>query len=137
MTLEEVLNEHPEIQSAIDEKVNAARTEGHEQGVSEERARMQSLDAIKNTVPEEMLNDAKYGENPMDGKDLAYEAMVKGQQQAKSYIDNAIKDSKDSGADDVGAGKVDTGDSVEDEAQKEATGIAAYINQKKGVKTDE
>lgn len=131
MTLEEVLSEHPEIQSDIDDKVANARAEGVKQGAEEERARMKSLDAIADTVPSEMLNEAKYGENPVDGKDLAYQALVNGQQSAKDYMKNAVNDSEDSGVNNVGVGNADAGEEVND-AEKDADFLANYVNAQKG-----
>ena len=96
-------------------------------GADEERARIQSLDAIAKTVTPEALNEAKYGEEKKDGKTLAFEAMVKGERIASAYLSDAKDDSQDSGAEDVGIGKPD------DEGASESDQMAAHVNAKKGV----
>ena len=123
MTLAELAKEHPEIQAEL----NSLMDENRKAGEDEERARLQSLDAIAKTVTPEALNEAKYGENKKDGKTLAFEAMVKGERIASAYLDDAKNDSQDSGAADVGTGKTE-----KDEAS-ESDQMAAHVNAKKGV----
>lgn len=131
MTLEEVLNEHPEIQGEIDSQVEEARNEGRESGVAEERERIRSLDAIRSSVTDEMLEEAKYGENPVDGRELAYQAMAAGRALGQGYIADAIQDSQDSNAPKVGGGAIDAGE-PEDKAEDEANALSQYVNKKHG-----
>lgn len=126
MTLNEFLAENPEAKWEID--VIAAEAE--EEGKKAERKRLQSLDAIAKSVTAEALNDAKYGENPVDGQTLAYQAMVNGEKLAAAYMVEAQEDSKKSGAGDVGIGVPDAGEEQTDEAAE----MAAYVNQMKGGK---
>ena len=123
MTLAELAKEHPEIQTEL----NSLMDENRKAGADEERARIQSLDAIAKTVTPEALNEAKYGEEKKDGKTLAFEAMVKGERIASAYLSDAKDDSQDSGAEDVGIGKPD------DEGASESDQMAAHVNAKKGV----
>jgi hypothetical protein len=89
-----------------------------------------SLDAIAKTVTPEALHEAKYGENPTDGKTLAYEAMVKGEKLAQAYMTDAVSDNVNSGAQDVGEGNPDEGT----EGTRAADEMAGYINNMKGGK---
>lgn len=120
MTLEEFLKENPEAQAELDSRLETAKAEG----VSEERDRMKSLDDIANSIPSEMLAKAKY-EEPTNGKELAYKALVEGKQIAQAYMQDAIMDSKESGVDEVGVGVIDAGEN--DTEQKEAEEGAALI----------
>ena len=99
MTLNEFLKENPEAQT--------------------------EMDAMLAT----MLDDAKYGENQLDGPALAYKALAEGNKIAESYMSAAEADANDSGVRDVGTGKPDTGetDNTTDEDE-----MAAYVNQRKG-----
>lgn len=124
MTLSEFLAENPEAQAEIDNVKAEARADGQK----EERARMQSLDAIAGTVTTEMLHDAKYGENPIDGPALAYQAMINGNKMAAAYMMDAKKDFEESGVGDVGIGSPDAGQEQTDESDE----MSAYINRKKG-----
>lgn len=126
MTLNEFLEENPEAKAELDAKIAAARAEG----TKAEKERMQSLDAISATVTADALHDAKYGENPVDGPTLAYQAMVAGDKRAVAYMAEAKEDSANSGVNDVGIGTPDAGEDQTDEADE----MAAYVNKKNGGK---
>lgn len=126
MELKEYLAKNPEHQSEVDAMLKAAREEGRK----EERERMHSLDAISKTVTAESLYDAKYGEKPVDGPTLAYQAMINGDKTATAYLKAAMEDSNGSGAADVGIGMPDTGEEEIDESDE----MAAYVNRVKGGK---
>lgn len=125
MTLQEFLQKNPEAKAEQD----AVIAEATQSGADAERERIQSLDAIAKTVSAEALNEAKYGKNKVDGKTLAYDAMVKGELKAEAYIKDAVKDSAESGAEDVGAGKGEAGE----EENTDAEDMAAFVNSRKGV----
>ena len=126
MTLEEFLKENPEAKGEIESMTAAALAEGRKA----ERERLQSLDAISATVTADALHEAKYGENPMDGPALAYQAMVSGNKLAAAYMAAAKEDSTLSGADSVGLGTPDAGEEQTDEADE----MAAHVNKAKGGK---
>lgn len=133
MGLQEFLNENPEAKAEYEQVIAQAKTDA----VNAERERMKSLDAIANNVSSEMLEKAKY-EDIVDGKELAYKALVEGNAVAAAYMQNAIADSVESGVDSVGIGEPNTGmddDSNTEQAQEQAQAdaMAAYVNAKKGV----
>lgn len=123
MTLEQFLQENPEAKAEMDEKIQNARKEG----VAAEQNRLKELDAIAHAVTPEALKDAKYGENPTDAKTLAFHAMKDDKLRMAAYMSDAITDSKDSGAENVGAG------SAED-PEDEADMLAGHVNMRKGGK---
>lgn len=123
MTLAEFLAENPEAQVELDSKLAQAEAKGTEK----ERARIQSLDKIAETVDAKMLDAAKYGENPMTGQELAYQALVEGKQTAAAYMAAAQADSAASGAENVGIGTPDVGEETTDESDE----LAGYINARK------
>ncbi|MGN0338650.1 MAG: Clp protease ClpP [Lachnospiraceae bacterium] len=124
MTLLEFLAENPEEQAAVDAMTARAR----EEGVTAERNRLQSLDMISGTVTADALQDAKYGENPIDGPTLAYQAMVNGEKLAAAYMAAAREDSEESGAGEVSVGKPEAGEETTDESDA----LAAHVNKTKG-----
>lgn len=124
MTLEEIYAEHPELKEEVAALADASRKEGAE----EENKRLQALDAIAASVTGEALNNAKYGENRMDAKELAYQSLIEDGKKAENYMTNAIEDSKSSGVDEVGAGL------PEEETENEADDMAAYVNAMRGGK---
>lgn len=126
MTLKEFLAENPEAQKEVDALTGQAKAEGQDA----ERARLKSLDAIAGTVTKDVLDDAKYGENRVDGPTLAYQAMTKGEKLAEAYMEAAKKDFDESGAKEVGVGNPDAGE----EQTYEADEMASYVNKMRGGK---
>ena len=124
MTLNEFLGTNPEAKTELD----AMMAKERECGMTAERARMQSLDAIAGAVSAEVMQEAKYGENPTDGQTLAYQALCNGEKLAAAYMEAAKSDSTASGADEVGIGKPDVGGAMSDEADE----LAMHVNKKKG-----
>lgn len=121
MTLEEFLQENPEEESKLNQMLQEAKNDG----VKEERKRLQDLDELHMTVKRETLQEAKYGENVMDAKELAFAAMKDEKLRMASYMTDAIEDSKESKAKEVKANP--------DENEKdESDTMAGYVNSRKG-----
>lgn len=121
MTLEELLKENPEARAEVDAKMAEARKEGKQ----EENARLEELDRISASVVPEDLREAKYGENPVDAKTLAYQALVKDGEKAGNYMQHAMQDAEDAGVDEVGSNVSDP-----EEPKDESDGMAAVANAK-------
>lgn len=126
MTLEEFLAENPEARADVDVMVLSAK----ESGALEERARLKELDEIAKSVAEGDLRKAKYGETPMNAKELSFETLKKDAAKAESYMQHARDDSKSSGVEDVGA----VPEQEEDREEVEADAAATYINKLRGRK---
>ena len=152
MTLSEFLNENPQAKAEIDalveekaasrnaeiiakadelaasaEEVAKTAEEVRAESTKKERERIKSLDEIADMVTPQMLNEAKYGKEPIDGPTLAYKAMVKGDAVAKAYMANAIEDSKKSGVEDVKTGEVHAGEE-QDNGDVQADMLASHAN---------
>lgn len=123
MNLKEAFAEHPELEAEVNALVHGAQEEGEEK----ERQRLQALDAIAQSVTAESLQDAKYGENRMDAKELAYQSMLEDGKKAENYMKSAMNDAEKAGVNEVGAG-------CEEETTDEAEEMAAYVNARKGGK---
>lgn len=77
----------------------AAREEGRAAGVTEERARIQGIEAIQNVIGDKALIDAaKYGEKPLNAQELALQAMQKQAAMGAAVLANMQEDAKASGA---------------------------------------
>lgn len=124
MTLEEMLKEHPELKAE-------AKAEGEKEGADKERGRIENLDKIAANVSAEMLKNAKYGDADarVDARELAYQAMIAQKQEAAAYMRDAMADSKESGAADVGASLSDSDKDLQD-----VENMAAYVNGRRGGK---
>lgn len=119
MSLKQFLEENPEAMAEMDALLASAREEGKE----EENSRLKELDAISASISKERLSDAKYGENRLDAKTLAYEALMEDGKKAASYMTMAVKDSKESNVDEVGSSLSDPEEPVD-----ESDAYAGYIN---------
>ena len=125
MTLQELLKDNPEAQAEFDKQVADAKTAG----VSEENSRLKSLDAISTSVSAEALEGAKYGEDRMDAKTLAYKALVEDAAKAGAYMKDAQDDATDSNVNQVGGAAPRKNEEVQD-----ADNMASYVNAQKGGK---
>ena len=131
MTLEEMLKEHLELKAEVDVLKAEAKAEGEKEGADKERDRLENLDKIAANVSAEMLKNAKYGDADarVDARELAYQAMLAQKQEAAAYMRDAMADSKESGATDVGASLSDSDKDLQD-----VENMAAYVNGRRGGK---
>ena len=82
----------------------AAREEGRTAGISDERARIQGIEAIQNAVADKnLLNAAKFGEKPLTAEQLALQAMQAQASIGANMLNNLEADGEDSGAAGVAA----------------------------------
>ena len=129
--VEELRNAHPELVAQIE---NAARDGAQKAGTDAERQRIQAIEAIENTIADkDLINKAKYGENPMTAEQLALAALQAQAQIGANMLDNFDTDAQASGAANVQpapSGIEENETSVEDAAK----GIAEIYNNMKGAK---
>lgn len=82
----------------------AAREEGRTAGVTEERARIQGIEAIQGAIADQaMITGAKYGEKPLTAEQLAFQAMQAQAAIGATVLKNMTKDGAESGAEGVPA----------------------------------
>ena len=123
MTLEEAMAKNPELKEELDNLLKEAEAKG----VTGERNRLKELDAISASVAQEALNNAKYGEKPLDAKECAYQAMLDDKIKMSAYMQNTVSDAEESGVNNVGILPEDS------EVSNEADELAAYANKRKEV----
>lgn len=81
-----------------------AREEGRTAGVTEERTRIQGIEAIENAIADKnLIADAKYGKNPLTAEQLAFKAMQAQAAIGVTVLRNISEDGAESGAEDVSA----------------------------------
>lgn len=97
MNYQEIKNKHPEIANEIENMIS----EAEERGVKAERERLKAIDDIAKNIDSKLVNDAKYGVNPVTAEQLALQAIKNNSMLGQAYLNNAIADSNDSGVDDV------------------------------------
>ena len=122
MTLEEFRKENPEAAAALLAEVQA---DANSAAIQAERQRISDIDAISHLFSDDVVNAAKYGDNPCTAQEMAYRAAVESAKQGKKFMTDVQKDYKDSGADDVGAApSSEDDDKPMTNADKQAAGEA-------------
>lgn len=123
--VEELRNAFPDLVAQIE---NAAE----EKGCNAERARLQGIENISGSISDAaMINDAKYGENPLTAEQLALKAMQKQAAIGANMLNDLQDDANASGAKNVTAAPINAeGEENEDEEKeaKEAKHLADLIN---------
>ena len=103
MDMNELKAKYPELVNQIaDEVRQTAQTESREavqnavnEAVAAERKRMQDIDSIAKTIGADLVNEAKYGENPMSASELALKALQTQQAQGADFLKSRNEEQKD------------------------------------------
>lgn len=91
-TVDELRAAYTELTAQIE---NAAREEAMTQGATNERARLEAIEAIRNSVGNpDMVREAMYGDNRMTAEKLALAAMQAASVQGGVMLDNMANDTK-------------------------------------------
>ena len=130
--LEDLRNAYPEFVAQIE---NAAKDGVQNQGAEAERARIKAIEEIEASIADKALvNEAKYGENPMTAEQLALKAM---QAQAKigaTMLNHMEADAQQSGVDGVEATPNSGAEGGADDAEAELSELANIYKTFKGGK---
>lgn len=126
MTYADVVKEHPEIA----DEVNSMISDAEKRGAEQERSRIQKIDNIAGAIGSSLAMDAKY-DNPVTAEQLALKAIQNNKKLGDAYMKDALKDSADSGVDDVTTDPEE--DSVNDEKLADIAAEAAN-RKRRGVK---
>lgn len=129
MTLDELQKSDPDLVKQIQDSAKASvDVSGAEQtAVNAERKRIQDIESIEASIGDkELVKNAKYGENPMDAKDLAFAAMQKQASLGNNFLERNAADINASHVQDIGS-DANNGEG-KDQAQKDANDIAVAVN---------
>lgn len=127
--LEDLLKEHPEVQ----DEINQLQVTARQDGITEERSRIQAIDKIAPSVSGDLVEKAKYTE-PMDAAALALKVLADTQASGKKYMDAALNDSGESGVNNVKTTPTDNTDGDVEDALINVAVNAANAKRKAGRK---
>lgn len=96
MTWEEFMAQNPEA-------ANQALANARAEAVAAERQRMAEIDEVATLFDAEMVSAAKYGENTCTAAELAYRVAQENVKQGRAFMNAAMADAKESGAENVPA----------------------------------
>jgi len=96
MDMNELKAKHPDLVNQIVEEVKqTAQSENAEavkdavaEAVTAERKRLQEIDSIADKISAELVNEAKYGETPMNASELALKALQNSQAKGQQFLKN-------------------------------------------------
>lgn len=130
MTLEEMRQQHPDLVRQIEDEARSSvdTASATQEAIASERKRIKDIESIEDSIADkDLVEQAKFGDKPMDAKDLAFVAMQKQAQLGNTFLANNTEDVKASGAAEVTA-VPNSGTSTKDTAEKDAADIAAAVN---------
>lgn len=125
-------NEPEDVEAtASDQRAPEASTpDAYSAGVAAERERIQGIMAIADGIDREMVEDALFG-NPVDAKQLAFNALAAGKRRADGYMAMARADVEASGSEAVAAACEEHGAKNDGAA---VDSVAKYMKEAKGNK---
>ena len=134
MDMNELKAKYPDlVNQIVEEARQTAQTENSEavqnavsEAVSAERKRMQEIDSIADKISADLVNEAKYGETPMNASDLALKALQNSKEKGEIWLQNRRDEQQAAGVNDV-VSKPVSGTEVDTQAQDIADG-AALLN---------
>lgn len=128
MTIEEMRAAHPEVVAQIEQDArNAAQTQANADAVAAERQRIEAIDSIAASIPDQQLvHDAKYGENPCTAQELCFRVMQKAAASGQQFLKNYELDGKASNAANVGAAP--NGGAPVNKQEQDAADILTVVN---------
>ncbi len=122
-----------ELRKAFPELVAQIETAAKAEGATAERNRIQEIESVQAAIADtQMVQDAKYGEQPMNAQQLAFAAMQKQAAAGATMVTNMSNDTAASGAAAVAAtpAKQEEPKNETDDEKAEALLIGAITNKK-------
>ncbi len=105
--LEELRKENPELAAQVEKEVKAAalneNSNAARQAAEEERKRLAEIDKIACLFDEDIVKEAKYGENACSAQEMAYRAAIRLAKTGSDFMKNLKEDSENSNVNKVGA----------------------------------
>lgn len=137
MSIEELREKYPELVSQVEAEAlaSADHTEAVNAAVQDERDRLAGIDEVASLFPSDLVQEAKYGENPCTAAELALKAAQKAAKAGSKFLADAKADTAESGTDKVGAAPAgEEEDKPMTDAEKMAAGerMAKQIRGEKG-----
>lgn len=129
------INTVAELKNAFPTLVAQIEDSARQEGAESERERLRGIEEIQNTVSDQaIINDAKYGKNPLTAEQLALKAMKAQAAIGSNMINDMIDDTKKSGVENIIAEPHNAEKEEEDEEKKkekeeeEAKNLAKLVN---------
>lgn len=137
MSIEELREKYPELVSQVEAEAlaSADHTEAVNAAVQDERDRLAGIDEVASLFPSDLVQEAKYGENPCTAAELALKAAQKAAKAGSKFLADAKADTAESGTDKVGAAPAgEEEDKPMTDAEKMAAGerMAKQLRGEKG-----
>lgn len=125
-----------ELKNAFPDLVAQIADSAKQEGVESERERLKGIEEIQNTISNKsIIEDAKYGENPLTAEQLALKAMKAQAAIGSKMLDDMMADTKASGTENITAAPHNAEKEEEEDEEKkkekeeeEAKNLAKLVN---------
>lgn len=131
MTPEEMRQQYPDVVKQIEDaaKSSVDTAKATQEAVDSERQRIKDIESIEDSIADkELVEQAKFGEKPMNAKDLAFIAMQKQAQLGNEFLAKSKEDMEKSGAEDITSMPNSGVPEKAKDAEKDAEDIAAAVD---------
>lgn len=128
MTIEEMRQNHPDVVAEIEQAArNAVQTQVNADAVTAERQRLQEIDSIAASIPnQQLVHDAKYGDKPCTAQELCFRVMQQSAASCQQFLANFKADYEASDAAKVGAAP--NGGAPVNKAEQTAADVQEIVN---------
>lgn len=137
MTMDELKTQYPDLIAQVEAEASAGRDNAVSAAVDAERDRIKKIDEVASLFANDLVDEAKYGENACTAEQLAYRAALNAREQGKNFLAQVEADNTESNAGEVGSA-APTEDKpeeamTEEEKQAQADSFMAQLLGKKEV----
>lgn len=134
MTLEELRREHPDLVEQVETNAVANANATSNAAVQAERTRIHEIDQISALYPDDLVQEAKYGEHPCSAQELAYRAACDAAKKGKKFLADMDADADAAGAAGVGAAPAGDDEGKQNPIAQARADAKAYNERKKEVR---
>lgn len=127
MTIDELREQEPELVNQIAQETRNEMQAQAADAVAAERRRLADIDSIAASIPDQQIvNDAKYGEEPCTAQELCFRVMQQSAASGQKFLEAYMKDGAASGTANVGAAP--NGGAVPTQQEQDAAELQAVVN---------
>lgn len=122
--LEDLRTQNPDLAESVVTEIRADMDGMVQNAVAAERQRLKEIDSIAGIYSEELVQEAKYGEQCCTAQELAFRAAQEAARRGKEALQEMEQDAKASGAQEIGAAPAPEETTEMSPAERRAAGRA-------------
>lgn len=103
MTMDELRTQYPDLVAQVEADASAGHENAISAAVNAERDRIKKIDEVASLFSDDLVNEAKFGENACTAEQLAYRAALKAREQGNAFLAQVKADNSESNTEEVGS----------------------------------